>query len=260
MRCGLEILQDLLRRLFKQENEYLDNMGWLDNVVGIIQRRIQNKLIKNRKKRQGCSFGRNTWILGTELEGYNKLSGGVRLYNSNMGYASYVGSYSHLEKVKIGRYTCIGQNVKNINANHSSRDFVSIHPCFYSTQRQSGFTYVEKNLFAEHSYVDNQNRWFNVIGNDVWIGTNTVLLGGVSIGDGAIVGAGSVVTKDVPPYAVIGGTPARILRYRFTDDQIKKLLKVHWWDRDKEWMAANAGYFCSIETFLNKIGENENGN
>ncbi len=235
-------------------------MAWIDNVVGIFKRRVQNKLIKNKKKRSGCSFGRNTWILGTELEGWNKLSGGVRLYDSNMGYASYIGSYSHLEKVKIGRYTCIGQNVKNINAKHPTRDFVSIHPCFYSTRRQSGFTYVEKDLFAEHAYVDDQNRWFNVIGNDVWIGTNAVLLGGVSIGDGAVIAAGSVVTKDVPPYAVVGGSPARILRYRFTDEQIKKLLEVCWWDRDKDWIAANAGFFCSIENFLNQIEEGENGN
>jgi len=68
------------------------------------------------------------------------------------------------------------------------------------------------------------------IGNDVWTGMDVTFLPGVTIGDGAVIAAGSVVTKDVPPYAIVGGNPAKVLKYRFTKKQIKKLLKIKWWD------------------------------
>ncbi len=67
------------------------------------------------------------------------------------------------------------------------------------------------------------------IGNDVWIGANAVLMGGVKIGDGAVIAAGAVVTHDVPPYAIVGGVPAKVIRYRFSDELIARLLKVQWW-------------------------------
>ena len=73
-----------------------------------------------------------------------------------------------------------------------------------------------------------------VIGNDVWIGTNVMIMDGVHVGDGAICAAGAVVTKDVPPYAIVGGVPAHIIRYRFDEKTIQRLLKVRWWDRPIE--------------------------
>lgn len=69
-----------------------------------------------------------------------------------------------------------------------------------------------------------------VIGNDVWIGYEAVILAGVTIGDGAVIGARAVVTKDVPPYAIVGGVPARVIRSRFTEETVKALLRLKWWD------------------------------
>ena len=91
-----------------------------------------------------------------------------------------------------------------------------------------------------------QEAWDNkgdiVIGNDVWIGYHATIMQGVTIGDGAIVGARAVVTKDVPPYAIVGGVPARILKYRFDESTRKKLLVLKWWDWDPEKIKANLPY------------------
>ncbi|MDP6781505.1 MAG: CatB-related O-acetyltransferase [Alphaproteobacteria bacterium] len=73
-----------------------------------------------------------------------------------------------------------------------------------------------------------------VVGNDVWVGSNAVICAGVTISDGAVIAAGAVVISDVPAYAIVGGTPARILKYRFDDKIIKSLLRIKWWDRDPE--------------------------
>ncbi len=74
------------------------------------------------------------------------------------------------------------------------------------------------------------------IGNDVWIGTRAVIMDGVTVGDGAVIGTNAIVTKDVPPYAIVVGVPAKILRYRFDEKTIERLLKVRWWDRDREFI------------------------
>ncbi len=84
-----------------------------------------------------------------------------------------------------------------------------------------------------------------IVGNDVWIGQNVTVLPGVHIGDGAIIGANSVVTKDVPPYAIVGGNPAKLLRKRFDDETIDFLLKLKWWDWSAEKIFANLETLCS---------------
>ena len=91
-----------------------------------------------------------------------------------------------------------------------------------------------------------------IIGNDVWIGEGVTIKGGVRIGDGAIVAMNACVTKDVPPYAIVGGVPAKIIRYRFTDEQIKFLLDFQWWNKSLEWIEKHAEIFVDIETFIGK--------
>ena len=86
-----------------------------------------------------------------------------------------------------------------------------------------------------------------VIGNDVWIGSRATILEGVNIGDGVVVAAGAVVTKDVPPYAIVGGVPARIIRYRFDEETIQNLLKMKWWEKDQEWIQNHADDFDDVK-------------
>lgn len=86
------------------------------------------------------------------------------------------------------------------------------------------------------------------IGNDVWIGAGAQVLSGVSIGDGAIVGAGAIVTRDVPPYAIVAGNPARHIRYRFAPDVIDELLRLQWWDWSEERLRSEAAYLTRIHS------------
>lgn len=181
-----------------------------------------------------CKFGR-----------YNMIYKYSRLRHTEMGDYSYVARDCHIYNTRIGKFTCIGPNVTTGMGAHPSSDFVSSHPLFYSTLGQtSGLVIVEKNLFNEFPVT--------TIGNDVWIGNNAVIKYGVHIGDGAIVAAGAVVTKDVEPYSIVGGVPARVIKYRFTPEQISFLLNFKWWDKDLEWFKANKDFFRDIEQFMNK--------
>ena len=95
-----------------------------------------------------------------------------------------------------------------------------------------------------------------VIGNDVWLGMECVILGGVKIGDGAIIGARSLITKDVPPYSIVAGNPSRVIKYRFNENQIKALLRIKWWDWPKEKIVENWRYLFDmhvVDQFIQKF-------
>ena len=128
---------------------------------------------------------------------------------------------------------------------------------FQCLAKQAGFTFTDKKLFQETRYVDEQYHAVS-IGNDVWIGENVLLLAGVRVGDGAVIATGAVVTKDVPPYAMVGGVPAKVLRMRFAEDTVAKLLKLRWWDKPVSWIEEHSAYFQDVDGFI-KIMEADNG-
>jgi acetyltransferase-like isoleucine patch superfamily enzyme len=119
--------------------------------------------------------------------------------------------------------------------------WLTTHPSFYSTLGQAGMTFARQNAMDENASVQ--------LGNDVWIGARSVVLDGVTVGDGAIVAAGAVVTGDVPPYAIVGGVPARIIRYRFEEAVIQELVAWRWWDLPMDQLAALAPGFIDRETW-----------
>ena len=170
---------------------------------------------------------------------YNTLYEGAQLTKVSLGDFSYVSANCRLSNAQIGKFSCIGPETIIGLGRHPARGFVSSHPAFYSTLKQAQVTFVREPRFEEFTPVR--------IGNDVWIGARAIVLDGVTISDGAIVGAGAVVTKDVPPFAVVGGVPARILRYRFPPDEIAYLAQLKWWDRDIGWLRENAGRFRSVQ-------------
>ncbi len=134
------------------------------------------------------------------------------------------------DQLIIGKFCMIASGAEFImnGANHLS-DAISTYPFAI-------FGNGWENAMDGKSYPSKGN---TEIGNDVWVGYKATIMPGVKIGDGAIIGSGSVVTKDVEPYAIVGGNPAKLIRKRFSDDQIKKLLELRWWDWDIEKITAN---------------------
>lgn len=182
---------------------------------------------------------------GSSFEGANVV-GKNTMFSGNVGYASCIADNCDIS-AKIGRYTSIGSRVVSLQYTHPTRVFVSTHPSFYSLLKQSGFTYVSKQKFDEYRFVDENKKYSVSIGSDCWIGSDAILFGGITIGDGAIVGAGAVVTKDVEPYSIVVGNPAKLLRKRFCDKDIDMLLCLKWWEKDENWIKDNAKYFDDIE-------------
>ena len=126
----------------------------------------------------------------------------------------------------IGRFTSIGSNVQTIMFRHpTTYPYVSTSPVFYSTKQQCGETFADKETFEECVMLDHKQHCAVAIGNDVWINSNVTIISGVTIGDGAVVLAGAVVTRNVPPYSIVAGVPAKVIKYRFSQTDIEWLLK-----------------------------------
>ena len=124
--------------------------------------------------------------------------------------------------LSIGRYCSIANDVSIGVGNHPI-DKISTSDCFY---------YPQWGLTAQ-DIRENINSKKTIIGNDIWIGTKSVVLSGVNIGNGVVIGSGSIVTKDIPDYAIVGGVPAQIIKFRFNKVIIEELLKLQWWNIDE---------------------------
>lgn len=211
---------------------------------------IINFLDRIRKKYPHSHISIKSRYYSLNLEGYNRIGEGSNIENVCMGLGSYISNNGSIRNTKIGRYTSIGPNCQTIVfGTHPTSKFVSSHPAFYSKSPVVSNSFVKKDKYDEFKWIDKQNKISITIGNDVWIASNVTILEGVAIGDGAIIATGAVVTKDVPPYALVGGVPAKIIKYRFEDEDIDFLRKILWWNKSEEWIRNYAEYFEDIKKF-----------
>ncbi len=199
-------------------------------------------LLKIKYGKNNVKFAKNSQVsVSTVFGGCNRIGANSR-FSGSLGYASYISENCKIN-AKIGKYCSIASRVHTVRGNHPTRDWVSTHPAFFSPTQQCGMTYSKEEKFSE--FIGPIE-----IGNDVWIGDSATILDGVSIGDGAIIAAGAVVASDVPPYAIVGGVPAKIIRYRFSREEIDYLLNLKWWDKPESWIKENAGKFSDISSFI----------
>lgn len=218
----------------------------LENLKNI----IQGWIIKIKYRQNNC-FARGSYVsFDSKLGGRNFFGKKSKMICSKIGYGSYLANDTEIIRGEIGKYTCIGPRVKVIYGNHPTEKFVSIHPVFFSTKKQIGITYVDEQKFEEETYVGVDQKWLVSIGNDVWIGSDVRLISGVTIGNGAVIAAGAVVTTDVPPYAIYGGVPAKLIKWRFEKDEIDFLNKVQWWNKDEIWLRNHSEFFWDITHFM----------
>lgn len=204
------------------------------------------KFIKNWFKYKGTAISPFSILTDTVLEENVGIKPLVKMERSKIGKCSYMGTLSAAYDTKIGRFCSIARECYIGGATHPL-DRVSSSVCFY----------LKDNSFKCFYNDDYEWKTHTTIGNDVWIGTRAIILGGINIADGAVIGSGSVVTKDIGPYEIWAGNPAKFIRKRFDDETIEKLLKSKWWDWPDEKLYAKGSNFIDVQKFLKNINDEE---
>lgn len=201
------------------------------------------KFLKQVFSRRGTAVSPLAILSKTEYHNTSSIRAFVKMERSKIGKCSSIGTLSAAYDAEIGNFCSIARECYIGGASHPL-DRVSTSGCFYL-----------KDNFTGRCYYENDYNWKTktIIGNDVWLGIRTIVLGGVSIGDGAVIGGGSVVTKDVGPYEIWAGNPARFIRKRFDNDTIEKLLESQWWDWSDEKLFDQGKTFVDIDNFLKNI-------
>ena len=209
-------------------------------------------IILKYKWHRKVKFGFSTQIsLQSSFEGMNKIYKDTT-FSGHLGYGSYICPHCSLNG-RIGRFTSIAPYVRCNHGKHPmTYPYVSTAPCFFSlnpSHSQNGSTFAKEQLFEEFSFADSEKKYGVIIGNDCWIGEGAFLVGGITIADGAVIMAHAVVTKDVPPYAIVGGVPAKIIGYRYSEEDIKFIQKTEWWNNTPEWFIHNWHLLTNLEQF-----------
>jgi len=161
--------------------------------------------------------------------------------------------------ISIGDYTSINENTqidtncksigKYCSISHGVKIGMGSHPIYHLSTSTVFYEqyrgYIDEQLFDEYA-----DKGFTVIGHDVLIGANVIIMAGISIGHGSVIGAGSIVTKDVSPYSIVAGNPAKVIKYRFDEKTIEELLKIKWWDKDIKDLVSNTNLIKNTDEFI----------
>lgn len=204
--------------------------------------------VKNTKLDDYVSIGDQSIILQSHINSNSAINRRNYILRSKIGRYSYTGIGTMILSAELGNFCSISWNVSIGGANHDYNN-VTTSPLWRFHTMDTGS--------ANHN-INYENQEPCVIGNDVWIASNVVVLRGVKIGNGAVIGAGSVVTKDVEPYSIVAGAPARIIKKRFDDKTISALEKIQWWNWPKDIIRNNLDLIYSStvdENVIHKLME-----
>lgn len=165
---------------------------------------------------------------------YARVYRKVKIVNSSIGAYTYIAPRTDILYADIGKFCSIGPDCLIGLPEHSLKN-LSTSPIFTSRKNATNLRWAKEDTFNEFTRVQ--------LGNDIWIGSRTIIKGGVKIGHGAIIGAGAIVTKDIPNYAIAVGVPAHVIKYRFEEEIIKKLLEIEWWDFSEDLLKKSIKFF-----------------
>lgn len=204
----------------KTENGYVHESASIINSDLTNCKIFRNAVIRDCIFKDGCSVGDDSTVERCDFSNNVIINRRSYINDSYIGSFSYAGINTTMNFVKMGNFCSLARNVDIGGFDHDYKKFTTM-PEFRLKQLLNGGGKIPK--------VDKHEDYCK-IGNDVWIAAGAIVLHKVKIGDGAVVGAGAVVTKDVPPYAIVAGVPAKIIGYRFEKPIIEELLKICWWN------------------------------
>jgi acetyltransferase-like isoleucine patch superfamily enzyme len=214
------------------------------NILAYLQETAAAPLRLTRLQRRfpTCQFYLGAYVdPASSLGKYCVIFRNTAIVRSDIGDHTFVQKDSYIGHAQVGRFCSIAMRV-TVGPGQHPVDFVSSHPAFYSATQPIARTFSASDKFSPTASVE--------IGHDVWLGQNAMVMDGVTVGTGAVVAAGAVVTQAVPPYAIVGGVPARLIRYRFDEALRAKLLATQWWDMPDEWLQAHSPDFMDPVRFV----------
>lgn len=221
------MLKNILRKFFKNKRSKKNNV-----------------IEKIRLENETCVIQDNVTLKNVHLGKYVTLLRNSSLKNTTIDSYSYVGQRSELNNVSLGKFCSLGPDLKIGLGSHPVNTFVSTYPAFYSSLNEG----CAIQLRADKIFNDEAIK--TIIEHDVWLGANVIIPGGVKIATGSVIAAGSVVVKDVDPYSVVGGNPAKLIKYRFSPAIIEKLMISKWWEWPLSVIEENIDRYSNIDEFI----------
>lgn len=223
------------------------------NFTHILRNTVISLRNEYNKKRRGVKYKKNIFISkyvdlnDVEFGDYCNVAHHAQISGSKIGKRTSIGRYTKVRDAIIGSYCSISWDV-TIGAVSHPLDTISTHAFTYRKR----FGIANNDSMKPKEYVN--------IGNDVWIGCNAIIMPGINIGNGAIIGAGAIVTHDVESYSIVVGSPAKHIKYRFSNDICNALESLNWWDFSDETIKNNLKLFNSAvdEEIINLLKKNNN--
>ncbi len=196
---------------------------------------------KQLSKHNTCQFDMTSQIIDCDFGKNVKIFENTKMVNAQVGAYSYIQTQGRIFNCQIGKFCSIAASVSIAPGIHDM-NFVTTHPSLVQKTTPLPKVFAKKDNLLTSKKV--------IIGHDVWIGEKVVILDGVNIGNGAVIASGAIVNKDVAPYSVVGGVPAKHIKYRFDPEIIAILQESKWWDYSDEWFENNHELMLDTQKFI----------